>query len=450
VKKAGGDLDDVTPVASLTLARVSRVFKFGDKLVVFRSVPPADKVSRTGEYVEPATEAVVLDFSQPTKPRIAGRVTLPSQLMPQYRFWCGVDSFWGGYWFGDQNNFALTDSGLVFLTQVHSYDQRLRRGSWTSKLVTLDLQNADAPKVQSTDLASGDDATQPDVLGLVSDPVDRKGFYVNRRTKVGETKAADGSVFARYRTFAERRDPAAGQWAVTASINLPGPLVRTWAPAAGQRLFLAQDTYWTQEDRKDEKGAKVGVEIHGHVRLGLLQPVQVGGKPAAELLDLRYFYDQSPSSLLVDGARLYVAVQPDRFGYGYQEDVAFPASSGSAVAVSRGGLTATAPDWEKQSARLVIFDVSKKKLDVSYDKATRANNVSLMGIHAGKLFVNLEGDGILVVDASNAAQPRGIKFLRTLGWGSFIEFFGDDVYVATGHFGLDHLTLGEAASIPLE
>jgi hypothetical protein len=92
-------------------------------------------------------------------------------------------------------------------------------------------------------------------------------------------------------------------------------------------------------------------------------------------------------------------------------------------------------------------------------------NVQLMGTNQGKLFVNLAGsgspyyydgsygygggDGILVVDVSTPAAPRGVRFLRTLGFATHIEFFGDDAYVASGYFGLSHLSLAAPPAIPV-
>jgi hypothetical protein len=92
-------------------------------------------------------------------------------------------------------------------------------------------------------------------------------------------------------------------------------------------------------------------------------------------------------------------------------------------------------------------------------------NVQLMGTHAGKLFVNLAGngqyydygygshgggDGILVVDVADPAAPKGVKFMRTLGLATHIEFFGDDVYVASGHFGLYHMNLASPPDLAIE
>ncbi len=51
---------------------------------------------------------------------------------------------------------------------------------------------------------------------------------------------------------------------------------------------------------------------------------------------------------------------------------------------------------------------------------------------------------------ANAARPRAVRFLRTLGWGANIMFAGRDAYVASGHFGVAHLPLGETGGLPLE
>ena len=42
---------------------------------------------------------------------------------------------------------------------------------------------------------------------------------------------------------------------------------------------------------------------------------------------------------------------------------------------------------------------------------------------------------------AKATAPTGITFLRTLGYATHLESFDDDVYLASGYFGLDHLSL---------
>jgi hypothetical protein len=98
----------------------------------------------------------------------------------------------------------------------------------------------------------------------------------------------------------------------------------------------------------------------------------------------------------------------------------------------------------------MAFDLSAKKLDLVYDQSTKMFNVQLMGVHQGKLFVNLAGDGILIVDVKDAAKPFGVQFNRTLGYATHIEFAGDDAYVGSGFFGTTHIDLRGAPSIVLD
>jgi len=70
-----------------------------------------------------------------------------------------------------------------------------------------------------------------------------------------------------------------------------------------------------------------------------------------------------------------------------------------------------------------------------------------MGTQKGRAFLNLQGDGIVVVDITNPAKPVPVRFQRTLGYATHLESFGDDVYVPSGYFGLEHMSLTEAPSI---
>jgi hypothetical protein len=102
------------------------------------------------------------------------------------------------------------------------------------------------------------------------------------------------------------------------------------------------------------------------------------------------------------------------------------------------------------SDRLMVFDLSTKKLTSIYEQSTRMFNVQLMGVHQGRLFVNLEGDGLLIVDVTNPANPVGLHFARTLGYATHIEFAGDDAYVGSGFFGTTHIDLRAISSLPVD
>jgi hypothetical protein len=85
---------------------------------------------------------------------------------------------------------------------------------------------------------------------------------------------------------------------------------------------------------------------------------------------------------------------------------------------------------------------------VLYDQPTGSYDLQLMGTYQGRLFANLQGDGVLVVDVDNPAAPHGLRFVRTLGYASHIEFAGNDAYIAAGYFGVYHLDLESAPEIP--
>ncbi len=95
----------------------------------------------------------------------------------------------------------------------------------------------------------------------------------------------------------------------------------------------------------------------------------------------------------------------------------------------------------------MVFSLATKKRDVIYDQSTRMYNVSLMGVHQGKPFANVAGDGIVVIDVTSAAKPTGQHFERTLGYATHIEFSGDDVYLASGFFGTTPLDLRTAGNL---
>jgi len=106
-----------------------------------------------------------------------------------------------------------------------------------------------------------------------------------------------------------------------------------------------------------------------------------------------------------------------------------------------------APVTDDNSDRLMTFDLAGGAFASRYDGATGMYNSDLVGVHAGRLLVSLQGDGFLVVDVSDPAAPRGVRFVRTLGWAKNVEFAGSDVYVASGYFGIQHFGVGDAPSL---
>jgi hypothetical protein len=410
VKPAGGAIDDKTPVAKFQIGQTGAVYRYKQSLVVMRQI-----IDSTG--MTPATtEAVVVDLADPTKPRIASRLAVPFQSHRYYGFYCGMD-FWGGYWFGSGAQNVTTSEGLAEV----GYNGRYENGqyTWNQTLSFLDLRDINAPKVSQIQLPKQQD--WGGWYSLVGDPAKPSGFYLARRDYLGETRQGN-QTFGRYKYFAQRYDTSAGVLVAGDNINLPGPLARTWVDGNDTRWFMTSDNTYRTIQYPDRS------EWHGDTRLNLLKQ----WNSLAELTATRTFEDMNLSSFVIDNGRLFVSGQNLYYWTGYADLMA-----------------ANPPTWESTSDRLMIFDVSAGKLNGLYDQPTRTYGVQLMGMHQGRLFVSLPGDGVLAANVADPARPQGIKFLRTLGWASGIEFSGNDAYVASGSFGVFHMDLTRPSTIPV-
>ena len=73
-----------------------------------------------------------------------------------------------------------------------------------------------------------------------------------------------------------------------------------------------------------------------------------------------------------------------------------------------------------------------------------------MGTQKDRVFLNLASDGILVVDTKIPSAPVGVSFLRTLGYATHLETFDDELYIASGFFGLEHQNLNQLPALPEE
>jgi hypothetical protein len=441
VKKVGGDLEGAPVLAHFQVGQVRSVVKHGDnQLVVFRTVLANDPGSRGGfapPQQTPKSEALIYDLSDPTKPRLAGRTNVPEEAFPYYYFYCG--GYWAGYWWGGGfggSQWTDTASGLIFTRQI--WDQQGNVGKW--KLAFLDLRNSGAPRFSERDLNLDKDSF---LTAITVDPVDARGFYLGHRTLVGQTMKPNGNILYKWKDFATRWDLSGDSWTAGERTNIPGRLLRTWRSADNQRMLLASDEqYEWQEDPATKQSY-----WSSWTRLSLLREISVGGQVAAELLDARTFTNLGLASMVFDGDRLFVNGQRSFGGYygGRGGDVAV----GPGVTAPGGGNT-TPVEKPDVSDRLMAFDLSGKKLNLVYENSTKMFNVQLMGVHQGRLFVNLAGDGILIVDVRDAAKPFGVQFNRTLGYATHIEFAGDDAYVGSGFFGTTHLDLRGTPSIQLD
>jgi hypothetical protein len=144
------------------------------------------------------------------------------------------------------------------------------------------------------------------------------------------------------------------------------------------------------------------------------------------------FAGRSLGSLVGDGDRVYVTTSK-----AYQYTFG-PVSSGSSSSMST----------EDNADHLTVFDASALTLDPSFDANIGLQSISAMAAGGSRLYLNVPSAGVLVVDATDAANPTGKSFLRTLGWGSYLEMSGDTLYVAAGNFGVFQRSLGAATLSP--
>jgi hypothetical protein len=404
VRSTQGGLS-AAPLASFVVGQVQRVVKQGANLVLLGYIS-----NSTGSY---QGTALIYDLSNPLAPRRAAQITWPTDMaFPYYYYYCGWAP-WYSYWWSAPNNWLTTASGLVAVGSTTSYTASSYQT--TSKLYALDLSNPDQPRLttQSLGTTSSTSYYYGGAATLVADAADPAGFYVVTRTKVGEV-VRDGTSFTQYRYYAQRWQLGAAGLQAAESVNLPGPLTNTWISSDGQRMFLTREQSYIRQVATN--GA---ISYQSLLGLALLRQTASDQGIAAQLLDTRIFTGLSLSALVREGEKLILTGQPYYYYYS----------------------TTTNPSWEMTSARLILMDLSHNRLDVSYDQPTKASSLTLMGTQKDRAFINLPGDGIVVVDTAKPTAPIGVRFLRTLGYATHLESFGDDVYVASGFFGVDHLSL---------
>jgi hypothetical protein len=401
-----------TPLNTFTVGQVQRVVKQGSNLVLMGNVPSTTAAGTTYQ-----NKALIYDLSNPLAPRRAGQIALPSITLPYYYYYCGWAP-WAGYYWNAINNWTSTAQGLVMLAQTWTYQSSSTSYSYkvTTDLVTLDLSNPDQPRLATQTVNTADTSSYYASGGatVVADSVDPSSFYLTTRTKVGDV-VRDNTTFTQYRYYAQRWQFTATGLQPAETINLPGPLVNTWASPNGQRMFLTREQAYTRQ-----VSSSGSVSYQSDAKLALLGQVLLGDTTAAQLFDTKTFTGLSLSALVHEGNTLIVTGQPY---YSYYST------------------TASTQTWEQTSDRLLLLDLSQNRLDTAYDQPTKAYYLRIMGTQKDRAFLNLQGDGIVVVDISKPAAPTGVTFLRTLGYATHLESFGDDVYVASGYFGINHLSL---------
>lgn len=403
VKAKGPNVDDAPAIATFTAPSVERALKFGDDtLVLFQR-----KTSYANNNYSTELTAQVYDLSNPAQPRKAGSVKLPVDYVSYPRFAAGASSYWFPYW-GDAQDMVQTDSGFVFLTTTWS-----QSGNQQRKLVALDLRNADSPSVTTKSLSNDTNIT---MLGLARDEDQSGGsptFWLSYKKTVPGTVNRDGTEFTKAKYVAQKFSWNGASLVAGSTVNVPGKVVRSY-PEGGHEMLVTHDRFFDvgkTEGTFQESPRLVVSRLVGNL---------------ASVEDTHTLWGMNLADLVLDEGRLYTNLTERT-----------RSSWGPIMPFERGIMR-----WTPPVSELRIFDVSSTKIGERFaEELVGTEGVELMGVHEKRLFVNLAGDGVLLVDASNATKPTARRFVRTLGWAWSAEVSGNDVLIPSGHYGTYQMPL---------
>ena len=420
VKATGGTIDETQPVASFTVGQVQRVMKWKNALVIFRRKANPSGGANNPYYGGETSQVVVYDMTDPTHPSFKSSTDLGYSIYPYYPFWCGDFGFYGGWWGGWWWNYGSSsisfDGGLAF--QMTSYDYTSNNS--VNHLLYLNLADLSAPVVKEHTL----DGNNRDVLALTADSTDPGGFFLTYRDRIGVTNPFPNVTLAQYKYYAQRWSGSGDDISADAATNVPGQIVRSWK-SGDRTLLLTQDSVYTWVADPNNVGQGY---YNGSPRLHLLErrDDSTAAWRAAHFFDGRYL-----GSLVGDADRIYLT-SSKAYVYSYLD-----------ATVSNGTTKA-----EDSADHLTIIDAGQLTLDPSFDASIGLANISAMGANAGRLYLSVPSSGVLVMNATDGANPVGRSFLRTLGWGTHLEVAGDTIYVAAGNFGVFQRTLGALTLAP--
>lgn len=390
---ADGALGDETELSRFTLVGVQKVMSHGDNaLIVVRGV---------ADYGQ---ELLIIDLSDPTNPRRAGRVRLDDRY------------YWGSYYnqmaegiargafdTGYYERTIKTKAGLALLEHDWKWDgeESIRQ----SYLSVIDLRNLEAPKLIANKLAI---YGWGEVLDLVADDSDGERFYLNVRKKVGTAQAA-GIGWDLYRHNAVPYRLAADKLETEKEVNLPGRLVRAFEKD-GQRVIVSRDNRYARiPDRDYDWCASCNFAQLPRLHL-LTQNISGGSATLKDSLETSQEYRVYGAG--ITNERLYLHVTNNWYfndGTDYFERL-------MPYEISAQGFTAGAP--------------------ISFD-----GGFTLLHVGNQRPMLSLDGDGVLTLDGRDVNAIRGLRFSRTLGWTHNAAMLPPHGYVAAGNFGTQHIPL---------
>lgn len=396
VKPLGAKIEEQATVASFSVSDVQRVTKLKDHLVVMRSLT-RDKNPDTSQ-----TEALIFDLHNPTKPFLAAKIKVPVPYLPYLPLRVGSNM---PYSFGSQIGMIALEQGIVFLTA--SYNPT--NGTNASRLVLLDLQNAASPMVKDFPL----NVSNANFLSLVGDKDRKNQLYLTYKIKTGKEMSIANTTFEEYNYYTQLyRHQSRDLIPSTSPLSIPGELTHV-STVWNQPLLLTNDRAFELQANNT---------ILDIPRINMLRPKGVT-QVKAWLEDFKTFPGQWVNDILVDGSKLYLSAMR-----AYANPSPIPLSSSETSTTDAQG-------------ELLIFSMAWLRFDPLLCAPTNLENLQLLGIDNDWLFLNIAGDGMIVLDVRNPANPKALPFIRTLGGINGLEVVGKTALAASGYYGLQQIDL---------
>ena len=100
---------------------------------------------------------------------------------------------------------------------------------------------------------------------------------------------------------------------------------------------------------------------------------------------------------------------------------------------------------ESSGDELSIFRLVPTGFAAEYHQAIGTDGAEILAAKAGRLFLGLPGDGVLIVNTTNPARPTPAGFVRTLGSTTEVTVVpeAEEAFVAAGHYGVYRLDLDD-------
>jgi hypothetical protein len=242
-----------------------------------------------------------------------------------------------------------------------------------------------------------------------------KGFFVTYRELLGE-ELVEGTTFEKVKYFAQPWSFVTS-WKGGTALNVPGRPMDAWTGSGLPLLLVRDSSFELTKDGAWKESERLNLALRAYSKAMLFDTTRLTG--------LRV------DSAMREGGRLYLVAGERRDFYPMPMMKMIPYSASAAD-------------------RLMIIDVGAAILDRLFAQEIGTESASLLAVQQGRLFLGIAGDGVLVINATNASKPSGQQFLRTLEQPGAVELVGNTAYVPAGYYGVYQLDVTKAAQLPLE